>query len=202
LFQLVYSGDDPFSVIKDRDTSGEESANAVDRDSITEDRSTWGRPKVEVLYDVANDGQAETNVARIVNRLPLRYFDGRIKFLMRQGDYRVTGGTVLAQYDYDCNGGSSSDGDGGGGVGGSGSGGCGDMNSNGSGIGSGAGGYGNGEVGNGGGFRGKSNDVGMNSGSDCDGDKIRTAVLVKVEIQPGQPDQRLESITTVTISHT
>jgi hypothetical protein len=150
LFPLIYSGDDPFSVIKDRDLSGEDGPNAVDRDSITEDRSAWGRPKVEVLYDVVNDGTASVNVARVVNRLPLRYFDGRIKFLMRKGDYRVSGGTVLAQYDYVVSG----DGDGG--------------------------------------------------GDSCDGGhggETRTAVLVKVDIQPGDPDRRIEATTTVTISH-
>jgi hypothetical protein len=178
LFPLIYSGDDPFSVIKDRDLSGEDGPNAVDRESITEDRSAWGRPKVEVLYDVANDGTASANVAQIVNRLPLRYFDGRIKFLMRKGDYRVSGGIVLAQYDYD---GSVSDGDGDVAIDGGGDGGDG------------------GNVGNGnGGIGGKCSNGDGGEGSV--GGKLRTAVLVKVDIQPGQPDQRFESVTTVTIT--
>ena len=43
-------------------------------------------------------------------------------------------------------------------------------------------------------------DSGCGSGEGGEGGEIRTAVLVKVDIQPGQPDQRLESVTTVTIS--
>lgn len=47
-----------------------------------------------------NDGSAFGNEATITNRVPLNFYDGRVKFLMAKGNYSVTGGQVLAQYDY------------------------------------------------------------------------------------------------------
>lgn len=59
----------------------------------------WGTPKVSLAFDRANDGTQTTNVARVVNSLPLNFYNGRVKFVMARGNYTVTGGTVEAKYD-------------------------------------------------------------------------------------------------------
>ncbi|MRG44201.1 hypothetical protein GFS24_03700 [Chitinophaga sp. SYP-B3965] len=59
-----------------------------------------GTPKVAATYDNANDGAASSNTVHIKNELPHDFYDGRIRFLLKQGQYNVTGGKVLAQYDY------------------------------------------------------------------------------------------------------
>jgi hypothetical protein len=58
-----------------------------------------GVPKVDVSYTVNNNGTAMSNTAAIANSLPHDFYNGRIRFLMKKGRYKVTGGTVLAQYD-------------------------------------------------------------------------------------------------------
>lgn len=64
------------------------------------ERSEWGKPKVSVEFASLNDGSAFGNEATITNRVPLNFYDGRVKFLMAKGNYSVTGGQVLAQYDF------------------------------------------------------------------------------------------------------
>jgi len=53
-----------------------------------------------VEFASLNDGSAFGNEATITNRVPLNFYDGRVKFLMAKGNYSVTGGQVLAQYDF------------------------------------------------------------------------------------------------------
>jgi hypothetical protein len=59
-----------------------------------------GTPKVAATYDSPNDGAAASNTVHIKNELPHDFYDGRIRFLVKKGKYNVTGGKVLAQYDY------------------------------------------------------------------------------------------------------
>jgi len=62
----------------------------------------WGAPHVACAYRVANDGAACSNTVVITNSLPFDFWDGRVRFHMRSARYGyvVTGGAVLAQYDY------------------------------------------------------------------------------------------------------
>lgn len=61
----------------------------------------WGAPTVSAAYDEPNDGTGSANLAVITNSLPHDFYNGRVRFLMTKGSYLVTGGEVLAQYDYD-----------------------------------------------------------------------------------------------------
>ena len=58
--------------------------------------------KLRCQYAAANDGAATTNSAAITNDLAANFHDGRVRFLMQHSalDYKVTGGQILAQYDY------------------------------------------------------------------------------------------------------
>jgi len=67
----------------------------------SQNHADWGKPKVAVAYEKANDGSATINSARISNMLPLNFDDGRVKFYMAKGTYSVQGGEILAQYDYE-----------------------------------------------------------------------------------------------------
>ena len=61
----------------------------------------WGSPgKVRSSFLAANDGTQTQNTATIINSLPQNFYNGRIRFLMNRGDYRVAGGVIEAQYDY------------------------------------------------------------------------------------------------------
>jgi hypothetical protein len=62
----------------------------------------WGAPRVTNWYANANDGTQTTNTAFVTNSLPYRFFDGRVRFLLRRtcGGYTVSGGEKLAEYDY------------------------------------------------------------------------------------------------------
>jgi 3',5'-cyclic AMP phosphodiesterase CpdA len=61
----------------------------------------WGAEKISVTYSWANDGTLEENSASIVNDISQNFPNGRIRFLMQKGNYEVTGGEILAEYDYD-----------------------------------------------------------------------------------------------------
>lgn len=58
-----------------------------------------GIPTVAVSYITENDGRASSNTAIINNTLPHDFYNGRVRFLMKKGRYKVNGGTILAQYD-------------------------------------------------------------------------------------------------------
>ncbi len=58
-----------------------------------------GAPTVSAAYLHPNDGRAESNEVTVTNALPMDFYDGRIRFLMAKGDYAVSGGQVLSQYD-------------------------------------------------------------------------------------------------------
>ena len=45
---------------------------------------------------------AETSVT-ITNDLPQTFYDGRVRFVLPKGDYTVSNGTILAQYDCEQN---------------------------------------------------------------------------------------------------
>ena len=62
----------------------------------------WGAPSVACAYEAPNDGMSLSNTATITNSLAFDFPDGRVRFLMRRavGGYVMTGGIVLAQYDY------------------------------------------------------------------------------------------------------
>lgn len=61
----------------------------------------WGAPTVAATFSVENDGTAESNQATIDNSLPFNFHNGRVRFLMRKGNYNVDGGEILTTYDYD-----------------------------------------------------------------------------------------------------
>lgn len=63
----------------------------------------WGAPRVAVTYSNTNDGTATTNTAVITNKNNINYYDGRVRFLMSEGDYEITGGTKIAEYKYGNN---------------------------------------------------------------------------------------------------
>jgi hypothetical protein len=61
----------------------------------------WGTPgKVRSSFTCANDGTQTSNMSTIINDLPQNFYNGRVKFLMKHGNYRVAGGSIEAQYDY------------------------------------------------------------------------------------------------------
>lgn len=61
----------------------------------------YGLPTVFSEFTKDNDGTAESNKVTITNKLPFNFFNGRVRFLMKQGNYSVKGGEVLSVYDYD-----------------------------------------------------------------------------------------------------
>lgn len=61
----------------------------------------YGLPTVFSEFTKDNDGTAELNKVTITNKLPFNFFNGRVRFLMKQGNYSVKGGEVLSVYDYD-----------------------------------------------------------------------------------------------------
>lgn len=61
----------------------------------------WGSPgKVRSSFAAVNDGTMVSNSVQIINELPQNFYNGRVRFLMKKGSYRVIGGDVEAQYDY------------------------------------------------------------------------------------------------------
>jgi hypothetical protein len=62
----------------------------------------WGAPRLTNTLLLANDGTARSNRSVIVNSIPKRFRDGRVRFLLRSAGlgYQVTGGEKLAEYDY------------------------------------------------------------------------------------------------------
>lgn len=60
-------------------------------------------PTVNAEFSKANDGTNTSNTVTITNTLNRRFYDGRLRFEMPRGEYEVTGGTVLATYDYGTN---------------------------------------------------------------------------------------------------
>ena len=63
----------------------------------------WGAPRVAVTYTNANDGSGTINTAVITNKNNINYYDGRVRFLMTDGEYEITGGTKIAEYNYGNN---------------------------------------------------------------------------------------------------
>lgn len=61
----------------------------------------YGLPTVTAVFSTDNDGTAESNDVTITNNLPFDFYNGRIRFLMEQGNYSVKGGEILSIYDYD-----------------------------------------------------------------------------------------------------
>lgn len=60
----------------------------------------YGLPTVTAEFSVDNSGTAESNRVTITNKLPLHFYNGRIRFLMKKGNYSVDGGDILSTYDY------------------------------------------------------------------------------------------------------
>jgi len=61
----------------------------------------WGNPgKVRSSFATVNNGTEIANTAEIINDLPQDFYNGRVRFLMKQGNYRAIGGDIEAQYDY------------------------------------------------------------------------------------------------------
>lgn len=52
-------------------------------------------------YSRPNNGNAVMNTCTVTNDIDFNFFDGRVRFLMEQGNYDVSGGTILSQYDYE-----------------------------------------------------------------------------------------------------
>ena len=60
----------------------------------------YGLPTVTAEFLVDNNGTAESNRVTITNKLPLHFYNGRIRFLMKKGNYSVDGGDILSTYHY------------------------------------------------------------------------------------------------------
>lgn len=58
----------------------------------------YGAPTVRAEYEHENTGGATANHVRITNTLPHDFYDGRIRFVMKSGQYTVSGGEILSQY--------------------------------------------------------------------------------------------------------
>ena len=58
--------------------------------------------RIAATFANPNDGTAISNSATIVNQIPLRFWNGRLRFLMpcAAAGYIVSNGTILAQYSY------------------------------------------------------------------------------------------------------
>ena len=58
--------------------------------------------RIACTYDHPNDGTSPANTATIVNGIPLRFWSGRLRFLMpyATAGYDVSNGTIVAQYPY------------------------------------------------------------------------------------------------------
>lgn len=61
----------------------------------------YGAPTVISQFSADNNGTTRANYVSITNNLPHHFYNGRIRFLMEKGTYRVSGGEVLSTYDYD-----------------------------------------------------------------------------------------------------
>lgn len=60
----------------------------------------YGKQKVYEVFDKPNNGIARSNTVTITNELPIDFYNGRIKFLMKRKRYKVTGGEVISTYNY------------------------------------------------------------------------------------------------------
>lgn len=54
---------------------------------------------IEERFYKPNDGTSTYNIATVKNMIDFNFYDGRVKFIMPPGKYRVKGGEVLSQYD-------------------------------------------------------------------------------------------------------
>lgn len=61
----------------------------------------YGAPKIKETYKKMNIGTKKSNQVVIENSFPHNFYDGRIRFLMKNGDYEVEGGEILSSYSYD-----------------------------------------------------------------------------------------------------
>lgn len=85
----------------ERDGNGMWQTNAEDHwngGSFLELVGDNGQPNVAVTYDTPNDGRARTNRAIVRNNLRQTFTDGRVRFIMGEGNYQVRGGDVLDVY--------------------------------------------------------------------------------------------------------
>lgn len=53
---------------------------------------------IEDTYYNPNDGTADFNIATVKNIIDFNFYDGRIYFVMKPGNYKVSGGELLSQY--------------------------------------------------------------------------------------------------------
>ena len=60
----------------------------------------YGKQKVYEVFEKPNDGNALSNTVTITNELPIDFYNGRIKFLMKRKRYKVSGGEVISTYKY------------------------------------------------------------------------------------------------------
>lgn len=60
----------------------------------------YGKPKVFESFSKPNNGKERTNSVSVTNELPLDFYNGRIRFLMKKRKklYKVQGGEILTQY--------------------------------------------------------------------------------------------------------
>jgi|GEM_PF-3405720 len=82
--------------------SAENWSEETGRFQLIEDGRT-GRERNKLRDSFLNDnttGTARENLCEITNNLDFNFYNGRVRFLMEQGRYRVTGGEILSQYDY------------------------------------------------------------------------------------------------------
>ena len=78
------------------------SYNGSNRVALVKDaRNGYDITVLRDSYLYANNGTATSNVCTIINEINFNFYDGRVRFEMAQGRYKVTGGTILSQYDYE-----------------------------------------------------------------------------------------------------
>lgn len=78
---------------------GEHDENNIDKFyTHTMDEYVMQTKKLEQTFFNPNDGTAEYNIATINNKFDFNFYNGRVIFVMKNGNYTVTNGTVLSQY--------------------------------------------------------------------------------------------------------
>ena len=65
---------------------------------INDGRIASAQTKLRDTYQNANTGTATSNTCTITNEVNFNFYDGRVRFIMAPGNYNVTGGTKLSQY--------------------------------------------------------------------------------------------------------
>lgn len=75
-----------------------ENLDGINRFPLFGDRGE--NPIVKAEFEGANNGTLTENRAVVTNTVGANFHDGRLRFLMKRGEYRAAGGEIVAQYPY------------------------------------------------------------------------------------------------------